>query len=62
MGIEAVTERSNKSLSEQSVLGRHAPRTQRRGDSLPFNDELHLQAHKWLVDESYLLDAQEYDE
>ena len=62
MGIEAVTERSNKSLSEQAVLGGHAPRTQRTGDSLPFNDELHLQAHKWLVDESYLLDAQEYDE
>ncbi|MGH8964992.1 MAG: 3-phenylpropionate/cinnamic acid dioxygenase subunit beta [Actinomycetes bacterium] len=30
--------------------------------SLPFNDERHLQAHHWLVDEAYLLDAQRYDE
>ncbi|RKO20417.1 3-phenylpropionate/cinnamic acid dioxygenase subunit beta [Pseudarthrobacter phenanthrenivorans] len=49
-------------LSEQSVLGAHAPRAQRTGQSLPFNDELHLQAHRWLVDEAYLLDAQDYDE
>lgn len=62
MGVRDATERSSKSLSEQSVLGGHAPRTQRTGDSLPFNDDLHLQAHKWLVDESYLLDAQEYGE
>jgi 3-phenylpropionate/cinnamic acid dioxygenase small subunit len=48
-------------LSEQSVLGAHAPRTQRTGQSLPFNDELHLEAHRWLVDEAYLLDAQDYD-
>ena len=49
-------------LSEQSVLGAHAPRAQRTGQSLPFNDELHLPAHRWLVDEAYLLDAQDYDE
>ena len=29
--------------------------------SLPFNDIRHLQAHQFLVDEAYLLDAQCYD-
>jgi 3-phenylpropionate/cinnamic acid dioxygenase small subunit len=28
--------------------------------SLPFGDERHLLVHQWLVDEAYLLDAQEY--
>lgn len=28
---------------------------------LPFNDIRHLQAHQFLVDEAYLLDAQRYD-
>lgn len=59
MSIEA--DRNGKTLSEQSVLGGHAPRTQRIGESLPFDDALHLQAHRWLVDEAYLLDAQDYD-
>ncbi|MDP9888712.1 3-phenylpropionate/cinnamic acid dioxygenase subunit beta [Arthrobacter sp. FW306-05-C] len=56
------TKVNGMTLSEQSVLGAHAPRTQRTGHSLPFNDELHLEAHRWLVDEAYLLDAQDYDE
>lgn len=29
--------------------------------TLPFADERHLLAHQWLVDEAYLLDAQDYD-
>ena len=29
--------------------------------SLPFDDPRHLQAHQFLVDEAYLLDAQEYE-
>lgn len=29
---------------------------------LPFNDPRHLQAHQFLVDEAYLLDAQRYEE
>jgi phthalate 3,4-dioxygenase subunit beta len=29
--------------------------------TLPFNDIRHLQAHQFLVDEAYLLDAQHYD-
>ncbi len=29
--------------------------------ALPFNDIRHLQAHQFLVDEAYLLDAQQYD-
>lgn len=48
--------------SERSVLGGHAPRQQRVGKPLPFNDERHLHAHQFLVDEAYLLDAQQYDE
>lgn len=28
--------------------------------SLPFSDERHLTAQRWLVDETYLLDAQDY--
>jgi 3-phenylpropionate/cinnamic acid dioxygenase small subunit len=28
--------------------------------ALPFNDSRHLQAHQFLVDEAYLLDAQQY--
>jgi 3-phenylpropionate/cinnamic acid dioxygenase small subunit len=48
--------------SSRSVLGAHAPTTQRTGRTLPFADERHLQAHQWLVDEAYILDAQSYDE
>jgi 3-phenylpropionate/cinnamic acid dioxygenase small subunit len=29
--------------------------------ALPFNDSRHLQAHQFLVDEAYLLDAQQYE-
>lgn len=29
--------------------------------ALPFNDSRHLEAHRFLVDEAYLLDAQDYD-
>jgi 3-phenylpropionate/cinnamic acid dioxygenase small subunit len=31
------------------------------GKTLPFNDTRHLEAHQFLVDEAYLLDAQQYD-
>lgn len=47
---------------ELAVLGDHAPRQVRTGNPLPFNDVRHLQAHQFLVDEAYLLDAQRYDE
>lgn len=62
MSVETSHEREDLTLSEQSALGAHASRTQRIGQSLPFNDELHLEAHHWLVDEAYLLDAQNYNE
>lgn len=62
MTVNTAHEASATTLSEQSALGAHAPRTQRTGRSLPFNDELHLEAHRWLVDEAYLLDEQDYDE
>lgn len=47
--------------SEQAVLGGHAPRHQRVGKPLPFNDPRHFRAHQFLVDEAYLLDAQHYE-
>lgn len=34
---------------------------QRTAKPLPFNDERHLQAHQFLVDEAYLFDAQDYE-
>jgi phthalate 3,4-dioxygenase subunit beta len=49
-------------LSSRSVLGGHASRVQRVGTTLPFADERHLQAHQWLVDEAWLLDAQAYEQ
>ncbi len=35
---------------------------ERLSKPLPFNDVRHLQAHQFLVDEAYLLDAQRYEE
>jgi phthalate 3,4-dioxygenase beta subunit len=43
-----------------AVPGGSGPAEQRAGRPLPFSDERHLQAHQWLVDEAYLLDAQDY--
>jgi 3-phenylpropionate/cinnamic acid dioxygenase small subunit len=48
--------------SAESPLGAHASRLQRTGQTIPFGDPRHLQAHQWLVDEAYLLDAQCYEE
>lgn len=44
-----------------SVLGAPAARAQRVGEALPFDDSRHLEAHRFLVNEAYLLDAQDYD-
>jgi phthalate 3,4-dioxygenase subunit beta len=38
----------------------HASGIRRAGSTLAFSDERHLLAHRWLVDEAYLLDAQDY--
>jgi len=46
--------------SQNSVLGHHASTTQRVGKTLPFNDDRHLRAHQWMVDEAYTLDQQDY--
>ena len=48
--------------SARSPLGAHASAIQRTGPTLPFSDERHLQAHQWLVDEAYILDAQHYQD
>ena len=47
-------------VSEQSPLGAHATRADRVGRSLLFSDELHLEAHRWLIEEAYTLDEQRY--
>ncbi len=54
--------RTGLTLSEQSPLGGHASRTQRQGRSLRFDDSRHIEAQQWLVNEAYILDAQNYDE
>jgi phthalate 3,4-dioxygenase beta subunit len=53
--------RHGDTYSEQAVLGDHGPRQRRVGTPLAFNDERHLAAYQFLVDEAYLLDAQSYD-
>jgi phthalate 3,4-dioxygenase subunit beta len=50
------------SLSGLSVLGGGASRLRRTLPSLSFGDERHQTAHRWLVDEAWLLDLQSYDE
>ncbi|MCM2393720.1 3-phenylpropionate/cinnamic acid dioxygenase subunit beta [Streptomyces albipurpureus] len=49
-------------LSARSPLGAGASRLQRTGRTLPFGDRRHQEAHQWLTDETYLLDAQRYEE
>jgi phthalate 3,4-dioxygenase subunit beta len=47
--------------SDQSPLGQDASRTEPVGPSLDFGDARHLLAHRWLVEETYVLDHQDYD-
>ncbi|WP_375000869.1 3-phenylpropionate/cinnamic acid dioxygenase subunit beta [Aeromicrobium sp. CTD01-1L150] len=47
--------------SETSPLGAGASSTESVGESLEFDDSRHLLAHRWLVEEAYLLDHQDYD-
>jgi phthalate 3,4-dioxygenase beta subunit len=47
--------------SQDSPLGAAASTTTAVGASLDFDDPRHLLAHKWLVDESHVLDHQDYD-
>jgi phthalate 3,4-dioxygenase subunit beta len=56
------TSTSGVSHSAASRLGARASRITRSGNTLHFDDERHLVAHRWLVDEAYLLDAQAYTE
>jgi len=48
--------------SDASPLGQDAPTTEAVGPSLAFDDPRHLLAHRWLVEETYVLDRQEYDD
>ena len=48
-------------ISGQSPLGAHATRADRVGRSILFSDELHLEAHRWLIEEAYTLDEQRYE-
>ncbi|WGP05942.1 3-phenylpropionate/cinnamic acid dioxygenase subunit beta [Bacillus subtilis] len=55
-------EESGKTISEASVLRRDSTLADRVGRSLPFTSELHAHIHRWLVEESYTLDHQRYEE
>lgn len=48
--------------ASRSQLGGHAPTTEKVGVSLPFDDPRHLSAHRWIVEESYILDEQRYQD
>lgn len=48
--------------SSRSPLGGKASRVQRVGESLDFLDARHQLAHRWVVNEAYVLDAQSYEE
>lgn len=47
--------------STDSPLGQDASTTEAVGPSLAFDDARHLLAHRWLVEETYVLDHQDYD-
>lgn len=47
--------------SSQSPLGQDASTTEAVGPSLGFDDPRHHLAHRWLVEEAYVLDHQDYD-
>ena len=48
--------------SADSPLGGRATQAAPVGDPLPFSAPLHLAAHQWLVEETYLLDRQDLEE
>ncbi|MEU6134669.1 3-phenylpropionate/cinnamic acid dioxygenase subunit beta [Nocardioides sp. NPDC047086] len=48
--------------ASRSQLGGHASKTTKVGRSLPFDDPRHLSAHRWIVDETYILDEQRYQD
>ncbi|GGR46168.1 3-phenylpropionate/cinnamic acid dioxygenase small subunit [Nocardioides luteus] len=48
--------------ARRSQLAGHASTTEKVGESLPFDDPRHLSAHRWIVEETYLLDEQRYQD
>ncbi|MGW5105994.1 3-phenylpropionate/cinnamic acid dioxygenase subunit beta [Nocardia sp. NPDC004123] len=46
--------------SSKSPLGANASTTESVGPSLTFDDPRHLLAYRWLIEEAYLLDRQDY--
>jgi 3-phenylpropionate/cinnamic acid dioxygenase small subunit len=44
-----------------TVDGQHPAALRRTGGTIRFDDVRHLRVHQWLVDEAYLLDAQDYE-
>lgn len=59
---ELATDGTRATDSSRSPLGANASRIQRTGESLAFLDERHQLAHRWIVEETYILDAQSYEE
>jgi len=47
---------------KESPLGAHTTKATRVGSSLSFSDGLHLETHRWLVEEAYILDEQRYED
>lgn len=47
--------------SDQSPLGQDASKAESVGVALGFDDARHHLAHRWLVEETYVLDHQDYD-
>lgn len=48
--------------ASRSPLGGYASKTEKVGESLAFDDPRHLAAHRWIVEETYILDEQRYQD
>lgn len=46
--------------ASRSPLGGYASKAEKVGESLAFDDPQHLAAHRWIVEETYILDEQRY--
>lgn len=55
-------EETGRAVSEASKLRKNSTLADRVGESLPFSSELHATIHRWLVEESYTLDQQRYED
>ena len=59
-GAAAAVGRLPRAPGGDAVTRADVPARRATGPSLAFDDQRHLTAHRWLVDEAYLLDTQDY--